>query len=168
VVVVEVEVVDVVVVVAVAVVVVGIVVVVLGAIDVVGVVVEVEAATVVEVVAGGGDTTAAVTVDDPVTERRRKWITPAVVIDDEPIAMREASGASMPELVRISFEEPSMVRSALLPGAKLIEGVAGVLPFNVNCEEPVTTIRPPVSLLHARVSFAAVPHARTSTFPVAA
>jgi hypothetical protein len=68
----------------------------------------------------------------------------------------------MPELARTSFEEPSIVMSALLPGTNLIAGVAGVLPLIVSCDEPVTTRRPPVSLLHARVSFAAVPHASTS------
>jgi hypothetical protein len=131
-------------------------------------VVVVDAATVVVVVAGAAGMTVAVMVDEPVIEARRAWITPAVVIDDEPVTTIGVSGASMPEFARANFEEPSTVMSALFPGAKLIEGVAGVLPFNVNCDEPVTTTRPPVSLLHARISFNAVLHARTSRASVPA
>ena len=72
-----------------------------------------------------------------------------------------AFGASIPEFVRVSLEDPSTVIPALLPGAKLIAGVVGVLPFNVSCDEPERNSRPPVSLLHARRSFVSVPHAKT-------
>jgi hypothetical protein len=142
----------------------GIVVVVEGGcvVAVVLLIVVVEAATVVVVVGGGVGITVTVRVEEPVTEARRAWMTPAVVIDDEPVTTIGVLGASIPEFARTTFEEPSTVRSAMFPGTKLIAGVAGVLPFNVSCEEPVTTRRPPVSLLHARVSFAAVPHAKTS------
>jgi hypothetical protein len=125
-------------------------------------IVVVEAATVVVVVAGGVGMTVAVIVEEPVTETRRALKTPAVVTDDEPVTTIGVLGASIPEFARTTFDEPSTVRSAMFPGTKLIAGVVGVLPFNVSCEEPVTTRRPPVSLLHARVSFAAVPHAKTS------
>ena len=122
----------------------------------------VDAAAVVVVVAGGAGVTVAVTVDEPVTERRPIWMTPAVLIDDEPVARSEAFGASIPEFARTNFEEPSTVMSAVFPGTSLIAGVAGVSPLSVSCDEPATMSRPPVSLLHARVSFEAVAHASTS------
>jgi hypothetical protein len=125
------------------------------------VLVVVDAAAVVVVVAGGAGMTVAVTVDEPVTETRPIWMTPAVLIDDEPVARSEAFGASIPEFARTSFEEPSTVMSAVFPGRSLIAGVVGVFPLRVSCDEPVTMSRPPVSLLHARVSFEAVAHAST-------
>ena len=125
-------------------------------------VVLVDAAAVVVVVDGGAGMTVAVTVDEPVAETRPIWMTPAVLIDDEPVARSEAFGASIPEFARTNFEEPSTVMSAVFPGTSLIAGVAGVFPLSVSCDEPVTTSRPPVSLLHARVSFEAVAHASTS------
>jgi hypothetical protein len=125
------------------------------------VVVLVDAATVVVVVVGGAGMTVAVIVEEPVTEIRRAWMTAAVVIDDEPVAMIAVFGASIPELASTSFEDPSTVRSALLPGTNLMAGVVGVLPFRVSCDEPVARSFPPVSLLHARRSFVGVPHAKT-------
>ena len=131
-------------------------------VDVAVEVVVVEAETVVVVVGGAAGMIVAAMVDEPVTDTRRTWITPAMMSDGEPVTTREAFGASIPEFARTSFAEPSIVMSALLPGTNLMAGVAGVLPLSVSCDEPVTTSRPPVSLLHARVSFAAVPHASTS------
>jgi hypothetical protein len=126
------------------------------------VVVVVEAATVVVVVAGGAGITVAVRLEDPVSETRLAWMTPAVVIQAEPVARIGAFGASMPELERAIFDDPLIVISALLPGVKLIVGVAGVLPFKVSCDEPVTAKRAPDSLLQARRSIDEVPHANTS------
>jgi hypothetical protein len=134
-------------------------------VEVVGEVV-VDAASVVVVVDGGAGITVEVIAEEPVIETRRAWMTPDVVIDDEPVAMIGVFGASIPELASTSFEDPSTVRSALLPGTNLIAGVVGVLPFRVSCDEPVTRSFPPVSLLHARRSFVAVPHAKTSVASV--
>jgi hypothetical protein len=136
----------------------------LGMVEVV--VVLVDAAAVVVVVAGGAGMTVAVIAEEPVTETRRAWITAAVVINDEPVATIEVFGASIPELAITSFEDPSTVRSALLPRTNLMAGVDDVLPFSVTWDEPATRNFPPVSLLHARKSFVGVPHAKTSVASV--
>ena len=131
-------------------------------VDIVVEVVVVEAAIVVVVVDGTMGRTVAAMVDEPVTETRRAWMTPAVVNDEEPVTTIGVLGASIPEFARTNFEEPSTVMSAVFPGRSLIAGVVGVFPLRVSCDEPVTMSRPPVSLLHARVSFEAVAHASTS------
>jgi hypothetical protein len=144
-------------------VVVDVVVVVGTVVEVVVLVVVVEAATVVVVVVGTGTgMTVMVIAEEPVTDKRLACMTPAVVIDDEPVTTIGVLGESIPEFTKTNFEEPSTVRSAMFPGTKLIAGVAGVSPFNVTWEEPVTSNLPPNPLLHARVSFVAVPHAKTS------
>jgi hypothetical protein len=145
----------------------GLVVVVLVDVDVVvvvaGLVVVVDAATVVGVLGAAMFT---VTLDEPETDVLREYRIALTVSAEEPRTLTVADPASMPDAARVSLDEPSIAMSAMLPGAKVMDGCVGVFPLSASSDDPLIRMRAPTSFEHVRTSLLAVPQVRMRETPV--
>lgn len=92
---------------------------------------------------------------------------PAVDNEDEPLSISAAFGASIPAAETINFDEPSIDNSDVFPWAYRTEGTVTEFPANVSATDPLNTNFPPCSLLQARASPVAVPHANKNRTPLA-